>query len=128
LAAVAVALVELRIVRGGNRVTRITTPDFKRADFDIFQDVFESIPWNMTLERRGVQKRRSIFQGSPSPSSKIVNLTDIGKKHHKGLRRPVWVNKLCLAKLRHKTEAYKKWNPGEDDQGGTQKHRLSMQE
>lgn len=63
-------------MRGGNRVkSRITTLDFKRAGFDLFQDLFKRILWDMALERRGVQERWLSFQGSPPPSSKMVHLT-----------------------------------------------------
>lgn len=47
-------VVELRILRGSSRPkSRTTALDFRRADFNIFRDLFGRISWDMALGRRG---------------------------------------------------------------------------
>jgi len=49
-------MVEFRILCGGSRViSRITTLDFRRANFDLFKELLGEIPWARALEGRGVQ-------------------------------------------------------------------------
>jgi len=46
--------VEFRILCGGSRaISRITTLDYRRANFDLFEDLAGGIPWVRALECRG---------------------------------------------------------------------------
>jgi len=50
-------MVEFRILRGGSRaISRITTLDFRRANFELFKDLLGEIPWVRALEGKGVQE------------------------------------------------------------------------
>jgi len=54
-------MVEFRMLRGGSRpISRITTLDFRRADFGLFKDLLGGIPWARALEGRGVQESWSL--------------------------------------------------------------------
>lgn len=56
-------MVEFRTTRGGNKAnSRITSLDFRSADFDLFGDLLGIIPWDTTLERRWVQESWLIFK------------------------------------------------------------------
>ena len=47
-------MVKFRILCGGSRaITRITTLDFRRANFGLFKDLLGGIPWVKALEGRG---------------------------------------------------------------------------
>jgi len=50
-------MMELRILYGGSRaISRITTLDFRRANFSLFRELLGGIPWGKTLEGRGIQE------------------------------------------------------------------------
>ncbi|GAB0206587.1 hypothetical protein GRJ2_003124300 [Grus japonensis] len=50
-------MVELRILHGRSRaISRITTLDFRRANFGLFKDLLGRIPWVKVLEGKGVQE------------------------------------------------------------------------
>jgi len=55
--------VEFRILREGNKAnSRITTLDFRKVDFGLFNDLHGGIPRERVLERRGVQESWLIFK------------------------------------------------------------------
>jgi len=50
-------MVEFRILRAGRRVkSKLTTMDFRRADYGLFKDLLRSILWDKVLEGRGAQE------------------------------------------------------------------------
>jgi len=49
--------VELRNLCGGSRaISRITTLDFRRANFGLFKDLLRGIPWVRSLDSRGSKR------------------------------------------------------------------------
>ena len=89
-------MTEFRILHGGRRaVSRITTLDFRRANFGIFKEVLGGIPWVRALEGRQVQENWSLFKHH------FLHAQDwcipLGKKSSKGGRRPAWMSKEHLA-------------------------------
>ncbi|GAB0179436.1 mitochondrial enolase superfamily member 1 [Grus japonensis] len=49
-------MVEFRILRAARRAhSKLTTLDFRRADFGLFRDLLGRIPWDKALEGRGAQ-------------------------------------------------------------------------
>jgi len=49
-------VVEFRISYGWNRMqSRVTTLDFSRANFGLFKQLLEEIPWDRVLEGKGAQ-------------------------------------------------------------------------
>ncbi|GAB0208404.1 hypothetical protein GRJ2_003306100 [Grus japonensis] len=56
-------MVEFRILHGRSRaVSRITTLDFRRANFGLLKDLLGRIPWVRALEGKGAQESWSIFR------------------------------------------------------------------
>ena len=56
-------MVEFRILHGRSRaITRITTLDFRRANFGLFKDLLGRIPRISALEGRGTQESWLIFK------------------------------------------------------------------
>ncbi|GAB0209615.1 hypothetical protein GRJ2_003427200 [Grus japonensis] len=104
-------MVEFRILHGRSRaISRITTLDFRRANFGLFKDLLGRIPWVRALEGKGAQESWSIFkhhflraQDQCIPKS---------RKSSKGGRRPAWMSKELLEKLKGKKEAYRMWKKG----------------
>ncbi|GAB0203631.1 hypothetical protein GRJ2_002828700 [Grus japonensis] len=57
-------MVEFKILRAVRRArSKLTTLDFRRADFGLFRDMLGRIPWDKALERRGAQDSWLIFKG-----------------------------------------------------------------
>ncbi|GAB0205877.1 mitochondrial enolase superfamily member 1 [Grus japonensis] len=99
-------MVEFRILRGRSRaVSRITTLDFRRANFGLFKDLLGRIPWVKVLEGGGVQESWSVFKHH------FLRAQDQcipkNRKTSKGGRRPAWMSKELLEKLKGKKEVYK---------------------
>jgi len=50
-------MVEFKILRGAKRVhSKLTTLNFRRADFGLFRDLLGRVPWDKALEGRGAQE------------------------------------------------------------------------
>ncbi|GAB0181714.1 hypothetical protein GRJ2_000636700 [Grus japonensis] len=57
-------MVEFRILRAVRRAcSKLTTLDFRRADFGLFRDLLGRIPWDKVLKGRGAQDSWLIFKG-----------------------------------------------------------------
>ncbi|GAB0182547.1 hypothetical protein GRJ2_000720000 [Grus japonensis] len=57
-------MVEFRILRAARRAcSKLTTLDFRRADFGLFRDLLGRIPWDKVLEGRGAQDSWLVFKG-----------------------------------------------------------------
>ncbi|GAB0178660.1 hypothetical protein GRJ2_000331300 [Grus japonensis] len=57
-------MVEFRILRAARRAhSKLTTLDFRRADFGLFRDLLGRTPWDKALEGRGAQDSWLIFKG-----------------------------------------------------------------
>ncbi|PKU45837.1 glycerol kinase [Limosa lapponica baueri] len=87
--------------------SRSETLDFRRANFDLFKKLLGKIPWVRALEDRGAQESWLIFkyhflqaQDRCIPKS---------KKSGKGSRRPLWLSRELLKKLKWKIEVYSVW-------------------
>ncbi|GAB0205246.1 hypothetical protein GRJ2_002990200 [Grus japonensis] len=57
-------MVEFRILRAARRArSKLTTLDFRRADFGLFRDLLGRISWDKALEGKGAQDSWLIFKG-----------------------------------------------------------------
>jgi len=105
-------MVEFRILHGGSRaISRITTLDFRRANFGLFKDLLGGIPWVRVLEGRGVQESCLLFKRH------FLHAQDrcipMSKKSSKGGRRPAWMSKELPAELKWKRKVYGMWKEGQ---------------
>ncbi|GAB0209507.1 mitochondrial enolase superfamily member 1 [Grus japonensis] len=104
-------MVEFRILRGRSRaISRITTLDFRRGNFGLFKDLLGRIPWVRALEGGGVQESWSIFKHHFLLAQDQCILKN--RKTSKGGRRPAWMSKELLEKLKGKKEVYRMWKKG----------------
>ncbi|KAK4826285.1 hypothetical protein QYF61_007132 [Mycteria americana] len=56
-------MVEFRILMGGRRLkSKLTTLDFRRADFGLFKDLLGRVPWDKALEGKEAHKSWLIFK------------------------------------------------------------------
>jgi len=98
---------EFRILRRSG----ITALDFRKAKFGLFEDLLGGIPWVRALEGRGVQESSSLFKHH------FLHAQDwciaMNKKSSKGGRRPAWMSKKLLAKLKWKRKVHGMWKEGQ---------------
>ncbi|GAB0179622.1 hypothetical protein GRJ2_000427500 [Grus japonensis] len=97
-----VAFKILRAARRGH--SKLTTLDFRRADFGLFRDLLGRVPWDKALEGRGAQDSWLIFKGHLLQAQE--QCIPAMRKSSKNTRRPAWMNKELLGKVKQKKEAY----------------------
>ncbi|KAM9662778.1 uncharacterized protein ACIBXB_015380 [Morphnus guianensis] len=105
-------MVEFKILRAVRRAhSKLTTLDFRRADFGLFRDLLGRVPWDKALEGRGAQESWLIFKDHLLQVQERCIPTK--RKSGKNARRPAWMNKELLDKLKCKKEAYRGWKQGQ---------------
>ena len=105
-------MVEFKILRAARRAhSKLATLDFRRADFGLFRDLLGRVPWDTALEGRGAQESWLIFKDHLLQAQERCIPTK--RKSGKNTRRPAWMNKELLDKLKHKKEAYRGWKQGQ---------------
>ncbi|GAB0210021.1 mitochondrial enolase superfamily member 1 [Grus japonensis] len=105
-------MVEFRILRAARRAhSKLTTLDFRRADFGLFRDLLGRIPWGKALEGRGAQDSWLIFKGHLLQAQERCIPTK--RKSSKTTKRPPWMNKEVLGKVKQKKEGYRGWKQGQ---------------
>ncbi|GAB0180505.1 hypothetical protein GRJ2_000515800 [Grus japonensis] len=105
-------MVEFKILRAARRAhSKLTTLDFKRADFGLFRDLLGRVPWDKALEGRGAQDSWLIFKDHLLQAQEQCIPTK--RKSGKNTRRPAWMNKKLLDKVKQKKEAYRGWKQGQ---------------
>ncbi|GAB0206448.1 hypothetical protein GRJ2_003110400 [Grus japonensis] len=105
-------MVEFRILRAARRArSKLTTLEFRRADFGPFRDLLGRIPWDKALEGRGAQDSWLIFKGHLLQAQERCIPTK--RKSSTNTKRPPWMNKELLGKVKHKKEACRGWKQGQ---------------
>ncbi|GAB0183929.1 mitochondrial enolase superfamily member 1 [Grus japonensis] len=105
-------MVEFRILRAAKRAcSKLTTLDFRRADCGLFRDLLGRIPWDKALEGRGAQDSWLIFKGHLLQAQQRCIPTK--RKSSKNTKKPPWMNKELLGKVKQKKEAYRGWKQGQ---------------
>ncbi|GAB0202677.1 hypothetical protein GRJ2_002733300 [Grus japonensis] len=105
-------MVEFKILRAARRVhSKLTTLDFRRADFGLFRDLLARIPWDKALEGRGAQDSWLVFKGHLLQAQERCIPTK--RKSSKTTKRPPWMNKDLLGKVKQNQEAYRGWKQGQ---------------
>ncbi|KAM6381950.1 uncharacterized protein FN964_003655 [Alca torda] len=105
-------MIEFRVMGTMHKTTRskITTLDFRRANFDLFKKLLGEIPWARALEGKGAQESRLIFKDHFLQAQD--RCIPKRKKSAKGRRRPAWLSRELQKKLKWKKEVYNKWKKG----------------
>ncbi|GAB0209154.1 hypothetical protein GRJ2_003381100 [Grus japonensis] len=105
-------MVEFRILRAARRAhSKLTTLDLRRADFGLLRDLLGRIPWEKALEGRGAQESCLVFKGHLLQAQERCIPTK--RKSSKNTKRPPWMNKELLGKVKQKKEAYRGWKQGQ---------------
>ncbi|GAB0189924.1 protein inscuteable [Grus japonensis] len=105
-------MVEFRILRAVMRLhSKLATLDFRRADFGLFTHLLGRVPWDKALEGRGAQESWLVFKDHLLQAQE--QCISAKRKSGKNTKRPPWMNKELLDKLKHKNEAYRGWKQGQ---------------
>jgi len=105
-------MVEFKILRAARRVrSKLATLEFGRADFGLLRDLLGKIPWDKALEGRGAQESQSEFKDHLLQAQEQCIPTK--RKSGRNARRPTWMNKEVLDKLKQRKEAYRGWKQGQ---------------
>ncbi|GAB0206749.1 hypothetical protein GRJ2_003140500 [Grus japonensis] len=105
-------MVEFKILRAARRAhSKLTTLEFRRAGFGLSRDLLARIPWDKALEGRGAQDSWLIFKGHLLQAQERCIPTK--RKSSKSTKRPPWMNKELLDKVKQKKEAYRGWKQGQ---------------
>ncbi|KGL86842.1 hypothetical protein N301_02901, partial [Charadrius vociferus] len=88
----------------------VETLNFRRAKFDRFKELLGQIPWERALEGKGALEswllfKRHLLQAQDQCIPKR-------KKSGKGRRRPAWLSRDLLKRLRWKKGVYNRWKKG----------------
>ena len=74
-------IVEFKILRTARRThSKLTTLEFRRADFGLLRDLLGRIPWDKALEGRGTSRKLVNIQGSAPPSSSNASQKEVRQK------------------------------------------------
>ncbi|GAB0189054.1 hypothetical protein GRJ2_001370700 [Grus japonensis] len=99
-------MVEFKILRAVRRVhSKLTTLDFRRADFGLFRDLLGRLLWDKAQEGRGAQEIWLVFKDHLLQAQECCIPTK--RKSGKNAQRPAWMNRELLGKVKHKKEAYR---------------------
>ncbi|GAB0179271.1 UDP-glucose:glycoprotein glucosyltransferase 2 [Grus japonensis] len=79
--------------------------------YQVFSDLLGRIPWDKALGGRGAQDSWLIFKGHLLRAQEQCIPTK--KKSGKTTKRPPWMNKDLLGKVKQKKEAYREWKQGQ---------------
>ncbi|GAB0205822.1 mitochondrial enolase superfamily member 1 [Grus japonensis] len=109
-------MVEFKILRAARRAhSKLLALDFSRADFGLFRNLLGRVPWDKALKGRGAQDSWLVFKGHLLQAQQRCIPTE--RKSGKNTKRPLWVNKELLDKVKQKKEAYRGWKQGQEPEG-----------
>ncbi|KAK4820811.1 LOW QUALITY PROTEIN: hypothetical protein QYF61_007205 [Mycteria americana] len=91
-------------------VSKTTTMDFWRAGFGLFRTLVERVPWETVLKGKGVQEGWAFFQKEVLKAQEQA-VPMCPKMNRRG-RRPAWLNRGLLLRLRKKRRVYHFWKKG----------------
>ncbi|GAB0183945.1 mitochondrial enolase superfamily member 1 [Grus japonensis] len=104
-------MVEFRILRAARRAcSKLNTLDF-REQTGLFRDLLGRIPWDKALEGKGAQDSWLILKLHLLQAQERCIPTK--RKSSKSTKRPPWMNKELLGKVKQKKEAYRGWKQGQ---------------
>ncbi|GAB0209472.1 hypothetical protein GRJ2_003414300 [Grus japonensis] len=114
-------MVEFKILRTARKVhSKLTTLDFRRADFGLFRDLLGRMPWDKALEGRGAQDSWLIFKDHLLQAQEQFIPTK--RKSGKKAQRPACMNKELLDKLKHKKGSLQRVEARAGSLGGIQRN------
>lgn len=88
----------------------VRTPDFRRANFRLFKELLAKISWDAVLKDKDVEESWLLFEHAFLRAQELF--IPVNTKAGRGGRKPAWLSKDLLGKLKAKKGAYKLWKQG----------------
>ncbi|KFQ60214.1 hypothetical protein N334_01909, partial [Pelecanus crispus] len=94
----------------GQVKSKARTLNFKRANFQLFKKLVGGTPWETAFRYKGAEQSWQLFKDI------FLRLQELSipmcKKSGKEGRRPAWLSKDLLVRLKCKKEMHRQWNQG----------------
>ncbi|KFV09259.1 hypothetical protein N339_03103, partial [Pterocles gutturalis] len=90
--------------------SRVRTLNFRRANFQLFKELLDGIPWETVLKGIGAEQSWQLFKDTLLRAQELSIPQQ--KKLSKGGGQPAWPSKDLQLKLKKKREMYRKWKQG----------------
>ncbi|KFZ48070.1 hypothetical protein N321_02745, partial [Antrostomus carolinensis] len=81
--------------------------NFRRANFQLFKELLDGIPWETVLMDIGTEQSWQVFKDTFLRAQELC--IPQHKKSSRGGRKLAWLSKDLLVKLREKKEMYREW-------------------
>ncbi|KAK4821784.1 hypothetical protein QYF61_002200 [Mycteria americana] len=105
------ALVAFTVLRDmGQAMSKVRTLNFRKANFQMFKELVNRIPWETALRDKGAEQSWQIFKDTFHRVEELSICTC--KKSGKEGKRSAWMSQDLLVKLKSKKEMHKQWKQG----------------
>jgi len=85
----------------------VRTLNFRKANFQLFKELVNRTPWETVLSDTGAEQSWQIFKNTfhRAQELSVPRCTRSGKEG----KRPAWLSRDLLVKLKGKRELYRQW-------------------
>ncbi|KAK4806963.1 LOW QUALITY PROTEIN: hypothetical protein QYF61_027330 [Mycteria americana] len=102
------ALVEFTVLRDmGQARSIVRTLNFRKANFQLFKELVSSAPWETVLTDKGAEQSWQIFKDAFHKAQELS--VPRCRKSGKEGKRPAWLDRDLLVKLKSKRELHRQW-------------------
>ncbi|KAJ7418346.1 hypothetical protein BTVI_29644 [Pitangus sulphuratus] len=106
------ALVKFAVLRNMGQVKNKVRPlNLRKANFQLFKDIVNRIPWETALRDKVTEQSWQIFKDVFQRAQELV--IPRHKKSSKEGKRPVWLSRELLVKLQGKKQMNRRWKTGQ---------------
>ncbi|KFQ20168.1 hypothetical protein N332_09221, partial [Mesitornis unicolor] len=89
----------------------VRTLNFRKANFQLFKELVNRTPWQMALKDKGAEQSWQIFKEAFHREQEL-SIPKCKKSGREG-KRPAWMSRDLLAKLKGKMELHRQWKQGQ---------------
>ncbi|KFO61438.1 hypothetical protein N302_13003, partial [Corvus brachyrhynchos] len=98
--------------REKGQVRRKVKPlNFRKANFQLFKEIVNRIPWDTALQDKGMELSWQIFNEDFHRAQELA--IPRSKKSGKERKRPAWLSREVLVKLKRKKQMHRQWKQGQ---------------
>jgi len=91
----------------GKKRSIVRTLNFRKANFQLLKELVSRTPWETALRDRGAEQSWQIFKDAFCREQELS--VPRCKKSGKGGKRPAWLSRHLLAKLKGKRGLHRQW-------------------
>ena len=98
-------MVELTVLKDMGKTSTVRTLYFRKANLQLFKQLIGMTPWERVLRERGAEQSWQIFKDGFHRSQEL--LIPRCKKSEKEGKRPAWLSRDMVVKLKGKEEMHR---------------------